>query len=221
MQRTLLILLAVVLTAPLQAANLTGAVHFSAGAAGEYTGGQLWNTVGGDGLYNLYLIESGSPVNSGNGASTSPNFALVAGNTYVFEIRGEPGANFANFGLNLMFDGLTAPSISVFRQVNGGGSIAANSNANTGALTGATVAGSGVLSFVSGADTITLTDYSWFVSPTAASDAVNAFNNTPSGANDFIGSFTLEVTTETAIPEPATLVLLAAGLVMIASMRRL
>jgi hypothetical protein len=64
-----------------QAATLTGMVLFQADSAGS-VGRDLWNTTP-DGAWNVYLRSGGSWLNSGNGTTTSPNFALGPGTTTI------------------------------------------------------------------------------------------------------------------------------------------
>ena len=55
---------------------------------------------------------------------------------------------------------------------------------------------------------MTLTDYQWSVPAVNDLDRINSFAATPSGANDFIGSFTLQVM---AVPEPKASFLVGGG----------
>jgi len=198
---------------------LTGLTTFSANATGASSGGQLWNTVGGDGFYNLYVTQpntslAGPFLNSGNAASTSISVDLSAPGAYTFYILGEPGTSISHFGLNLFFDGIGAtPGITVYRPINGGGSID-TTTAATRSLNGGSTPGAGSLTYTSGDTVVTLTDYSWFTNastglPTV--DRIQAYASTPNASADFRGLFVLEVVS-TAIPEPGTWALLLVGL---------
>ena len=213
------------------AVPITGATMFSTNAAGDFAGGNLWNTVGGDGAYNLYIADGGPAgpfLNSGNGATTAPNIALAVG-TYTYAIFGEPGAAFGNFGLNLFFDGSNAAGISVFAPLRTG-VVVPGFSANNGASTGGNLPfvnltpGAGALTFVSGGMTVTLTDFFWAqpgVAGVSDLDRVNGFDNLPTGAIDFAGGFTLNVSNvSVGVPEPATLAILVVGLAGLGFSRR-
>ncbi|MCC7476786.1 MAG: PEP-CTERM sorting domain-containing protein [Pirellulales bacterium] len=192
-------------------AILTGLIQFSANPDGS-TGSQYWNTLGGDGIYNLYTIASyniDAPfINSGNGAAASINVPLTVG-TYPFTIYGEPGSASTHAGLNLFINSAIAPAISVFAPHNSS-AFAADSSVSTRRLDGGIVPGAGTLNFTVDDLTISLTDYIW-ASPgqsLGTRNRVIAYNNTSGGGNDLLGHFTLVV-----VPEPATIVLLSlAGL---------
>lgn len=194
---------------------LSGAVQFSANSSGAATGGQIWNTLGSDGLFNLYFTQpntgiGGSLLNSGNGASTALNLTLAPG-AYEFFYFGQPGSDTGFAALNLFFDGNTStPRISVFAATDTAApsppypSFSANSSTNTLTLAGSIVAGAGTLSYSSGGFTVTLTDYGWSTPGVFGLDRVQAFSNAPGGGNDFVGMVRLSVT---SVPEPGSLVL--------------
>ena len=149
-------LISVIALAPSLEASavLTGLTEFSTDASGNFSGGQLWNTVNGDGANNLYIADGGPAgafLNSGDGASTAPSINLQIG-TNAFAIFGEPGLAISSYGLNLFFDGSNAAGISVFAPVRSGPAIPAFS-ANSGTSTGGNlphlnrVSGAGTLSF--------------------------------------------------------------------------
>ena len=212
--------LASLAAAPAHAADLslTGLVEFGSDASGGASGATLWNTVGGDGYYfNLYATDANSGIdgaflNSGDGATTAIDSTLNAG-TYQFFIFGEPGADTGYFGLNLFFDGGTSPGISVFAATNTSTTppypaFAADGSATTRLPDYSTGPGAGTLTYSDGSSTVTLTDYQ-FSEPTVNDlDRVSAFSATPSGDNDFIGSFTLQVGT---VPEPKASLLVGCG----------
>src|SRR5262245_23215756 len=70
------------------ATTLSGAIHFSSDSAGAPFGGQIWNTHGGDFIFNLYFSttsDGSTPfLNSGDGAAASINIPLAAGTTTLF-----------------------------------------------------------------------------------------------------------------------------------------
>lgn len=104
------------LAAPARATTLTGLIEFSTGVTGAVSGtngggpnnSQVWNTLGGDSPFNLYVAPGAFPggafVNSGNGPTTSIGIALVPG-ANVFTLWGTtlPGGfgEEAFFSLNL------------------------------------------------------------------------------------------------------------------------
>ena len=206
-------------SAPANAVSLTGLIEFSTDLFGNASGGQVWNTLGG-GWYDLWVVKGGLSdpfINGPNDANASINVPLIAG-THTFSIFGEPVAILNDFGLNLFFNGdNTAPGISVFaaKDLSPTGpdpSFFANSSSTTLDLNGGSVAGAGTLTFVDGLTTVTLTDYRWSDPSVENLDRISPTTATPSGANDFVGQFTLEVST-VAVPEPSTLLLLGTGLV--------
>ena len=96
-------LISVIALAPSLEASavLTGLTEFSTDASGNFSGGQLWNTVNGDGANNLYIADGGPAGtfhNSGDGASTAPSMNLQIG-TNAFAIFGEPGLAISSYGL--------------------------------------------------------------------------------------------------------------------------
>jgi hypothetical protein len=198
---------------------LTGATMFSTDIAGNFSGGNLWNTVGGDGAYNLYIVDGGPAgpfLNSGNGTATTPNINLSVG-THTFSVFGEPGNRQDFFGLNLFFDGSNNAGISVFAPLRTTGVVPVFS-ANAGTATGGNlpyvnlVPGAGTLTFASSGMTVTLTEFFWAypgVAGVSDLDRNSGFDNLPNGSTDFVGAFSLNVT---AVPEPETYALMLAGL---------
>lgn len=75
--------------------RLTGAIQFSTESTGTASGGQIWNTLGGDQWYDLWLAlnpETTLPVNGPSDAQAGIDIPLEAGNSYTFYIFGQPGA---------------------------------------------------------------------------------------------------------------------------------
>jgi hypothetical protein len=199
------------------AATLTGLIQFSANGSG-LPSGEVWNTLGGDSNYNLYVNYNATYLNSGDGAGASVSLVLTPG-IYTFVILGEPGNIDTYSALNLFFDGNnTNPGISVI-QAAGGPGFSANGN-STLALNGAAVAGANSLVYNGSGSTVTLLDYGWFPAiPVGNFDSVSSFDNVPSGLNDMTGYIVLDVAASTQVPEPGTLSVAALGVVALVAGR--
>jgi hypothetical protein len=219
----LLALFVLIVTAPrlARATSLTGAVLFDTDSPGAAIGND-WNTLGGDAAFNLYLTNP-SFLNSGNGAQTRIDVALIPGTNYTFGYLATSGPSSVSqlnqgfFGLNLFFNGNdSTPEISVHAPLFSS-SFAPDSAVNTPRLDTSPTPGSGVLVFSDGATSVTLTSFSAVAS---LSDLVGPYATAGDSTPDYAGSFTLAVT---ATPEPATLslLLLAAAIVSIGSFVRL
>lgn len=200
----------------LSAATLTGATLFASNSQG-LTNLEVWNTQGGDLIFNLYLLDGATALNSGNGAGASINIPLLTPGTYTFNYRAQPGVQTpTHFGLNLFFggDGNT-PGISAVVNANGS-TFAANSSILTHRLDGLPIVpGAGTLEYVEGDYRVKLTALSH---ERAGGNTVGSFTSTPGilGGNDYRGSFTLQVD----LPEPSTYLMLGMGLVGLAALRR-
>jgi hypothetical protein len=215
-------------TSAANAALVTDLTVFSSNSEGHNWNGLLWNTQGHDtdpvDHYKLYV--SSSPfaavtptfINGYNDIRTQVSIPLVLG-SQTFSIYGE-GVNttfdpLQYFELNLYFDGnQSAPSISGVQNLTNTGLAAAGSWNGLGIFGGSGNAEAGTLSFVSGNELISLTDFNWITNgnrdvvwSTWANDAPYSGG---SGTLDYFGSFTITVQT---VPEPATGVMLCLGLV--------
>jgi hypothetical protein len=209
--------LSAILLAPLaaNATTLTGAGLMGTDGAGNTTQ-SYWNTLPGDGFFNLYLKDGVGFINNGEGAGTPISVNLSPG-SYTFNIFADPGAG-ANFGLNLFFNSdANTPRISVFGPVD---SASFGPNAGTARkLDGTLTPGANTDTFVDGSTTVVLTGFN-IASPVAV-DQVSPFNNIPNGVADFTGSFSLRVTGQSAsAPEPASVMLFGGGLVILLAATR-
>jgi hypothetical protein len=132
--------------------TLTGAIQFSTNSSGA-SGVDVWNTLGGDNWFDLWLAlnsDASSPVNGPSDDQAGIAIPLEAGNSYKYYIFGAPGS-FSSFnGVNLFFDGNNStPGISAFGAVNTTG-FRPNSSSSTFTLQATFVAGSGTTSYSSG-----------------------------------------------------------------------
>ncbi|RFP19372.1 PEP-CTERM sorting domain-containing protein [Duganella sp. BJB475] len=213
-------------TASAETLSLTGASVYDINSAGNYVGNG-WDTTGGNGAANLYLLtaqnDAGSFINSGNGAATSIHQDLSSPGTYTYYFRADGGGfNWPtpSAGLNLFFNGVNVPGISAFVPFNTvSPTPAAYGNGGLGIINADEVPGANSLSFSSGKTTVTLSNFTWFdyrnpAAPNAVPDLVNVFGNTPNGLNDYSGSFTVRVA---AVPEPEQWAMMLGGISLLAA----
>lgn len=206
------------ITTKASAGVMTGALQFSTNNSGALSGGQVWNSLGGDGTFNLYVTQANSGINGAflNSGNTNPaariNVDLSTPGTYMFHTFGQPGTIQSFFGLNLFFDSDDVnPGISVFAAVDTPlsppyPSFSANSSSTLNLQNNAPSAGAGTLVWSDGTVNVTLTDYRWSQPDVENLDRIQGLNNVPGAGNDFVGHFTLEVTS--VVPEPSSLTLL-------------
>ena len=176
----------------------------------------MWNTPGGDIIFNRYLLDGVTPLNSGNGSNARINLPLNLPGTFAFAFRAQlllqnPG----QFGFNLFFDGIdNTPEISALVTANGE-TFAANAAPLTHRLDGLPVNGANSLIYFNGDYRITLTALS---QARSGGNRVSAYSNSPGliPGNDYVGSFSLLV----EAPEPSTKLLLGAGLSAFVVLRR-
>lgn len=199
-----------------RATVLSGMMQFTSNAMGGANGAGQWNTQGGDGISNLWILNPYSLpgvffVNGPADANAGISITLTPG-LYVFDIYGEPGAggnpdNWAT--LNLFFNGntvnpgITAMRSTVFPPV---GAIGTTLSSGTLSLAGAPTTGAGSLVFNDGMHNVVISEY-WFAQsgqPIFA-DIGGEFTETPNGVGDFVGRVELTVT---AVPAPGAAALL-------------
>lgn len=190
--------------------QLTDVVVFGADSTGNwFRQPNVWETRTG-GSFNVW-IQSGEPngnfLTGPSDEKVRPNITLDTGEI-SFSLYGAPGASISHFGINLFFNSLETPSISAFGPMLTSATethtFAADAAPNTpktipGFNTGYAFPGAGTLSFVSGEQVITLTDFYWATPSAFGLDLVRGDAVQPDGVNDFAGGITLAVT---AVPEP-------------------
>jgi len=146
---------------------LTDITVFGCDSSGSYGGIDVWVTRPSSFIAAVFIQSgaSGGPfLNGPDNAHVQPSISLSLG-TPSFRLLGDPGENSPYFGINLFFNGSTTPSISAFAPMltsPGSHSFLADSSPNTsGPPDVGTVHGAGSLSFGSGGQHITLTDFYW------------------------------------------------------------
>lgn len=216
-------------TASAETLSLTGASVYDINAAGNYIGNG-WDTTGGNGAANLYLLtarnDAGSLVNSGNGAATSIHQDLSIPGTYTFYLRADGGGfNWPTpwAGLNLFFNGVSVPGVSAFVPFNiAAPAPTAYGHGSLGIINGDEVSAANSLSFISGQHTVTLSNFTWFdyanpALPNANPDLVGVFGSAPNGLADYSGKFTVRVT---AVPEPEQWAMMLGGVALLGAVAK-
>jgi hypothetical protein len=198
---------------PARAAFLTGAVVYSTDASGAPSSGEYWNTAGGDNRYNLYIaIGPNDPIlNPGDSTSTSLNLALPVG-TYTYDLYGENAVAFDHYALALFFNenngtpGIVASAATIAPASSPTTPIPL-STASVG-LDTSPATSPGAMSFTDATTTVSLVSFAWNPPTSGGLDRVSGYGSTPSGAPDFVGSITINVT---PVPEPGSIALLGLG----------
>jgi hypothetical protein len=202
--------------------TLTGITVFSADLNGNIVTTAVFNTFGGDLVPNIYVIDN--PVTStylnsgdtgGTSAPTGISIPLALGGREFFASVDPTGSVQGTFyGLNLFFNGNnTTPGISAFT--------ALNTPAGT-ANSGSTLANSGGLTLVPGANTLIFNDPSGYVVTLSLFNyATSRVAGLPTDfPEDLVGPFALGANgtpdnyvdfTLTVVPEPSTWALIATG----------
>lgn len=193
--RTLTILVAASLLPMTAHAQLTlsGITLFSATANGTQSGLSLWNTRGGDFIYNVYLftntVASPAFLNTGNtDASLNPNLDLAPGSHLIyFSAETEPSGY---LGLNLYFNNDPTNRITAVVPIDGSNNYSVvPAGVTTYGLNGSEPS-SGRLFFTIGNHTVSLTDFRVFLPRV---NLVGGYAAAPDLGLDTTGSFTLKV----------------------------
>lgn len=194
--------------------RLTDVTVFTTDSSGGYGGYNVWDTRPTTSNPDTYItfIQSGPPggpfLTGPSAANAQPNISLSPGSS-SFTLFGYPGFNTLYFGMNLFFNGSTTPSISVYGPALAApGPHAFSANASLFTIppgpfgaSGPTqfIPGSGTLSFSSGGEQITLTDFYWALPSVYNLDMVGPYSTGATGTYDFVGGITLSVS---PVPEP-------------------
>ena len=226
--RTLALVVVALLVASAASAQptLTGMVEFSTNNSGSASLDQVWNTLGGDGVWNLYVIPGaiGGPfVNTGDGAAMPISIPLAPG-THTFTVHGDYSTiSVPHMGLNLFFGGdNTSPRISVF---GADGLIGGTpTGGSTYTLAGAPTPGANSVSFTADGYRVTLSEF-LYRGNVSALDRVSPDSDSANARNDNLVTFTLTVEFVGAVPTLSAAGIAALGLLLaiaaVVALRRL
>jgi hypothetical protein len=198
--------------------TLTGMVEFSTNSAGSAFLNQVWNTLGFDATWNLYVIPGaigGTFVNTGDGAGMSISIPLAPG-THTFALHGDFSETTVQYmGLNLFFAGdNTNPRISVF---GADGLIGGTpTGGSTYTLAGAPTPGANSVSFTADGYRVTLSEF-LYRGNFSALDRVSPHSDSANARNDNLVTFTLTVEFVGAVPTLSTAGIAALGLLVAAA----
>lgn len=176
--------------------RLSGAILFSSDSRGAASGGIIFNTLGGDYDYNLWLSrdpDATMPINGPADTQAGIEMPLSGGAAYKMYGFGQPGPETPTGwnGLNLFFDGHANPDISLYGSASALAFVADNQSTLT--LQGASVAGSGKTFYSANGVTVVATEFVWRTQLDHASDLCQSHAFSPGGGADFYGSFSLGV----------------------------
>jgi hypothetical protein len=191
------------------ATTLSGLMEFSALANGSFDNRAVWNTRGGDSSVNLWVVSGSSPngpfINGPTDAQAAISIPLSPG-TYTFSLLvGQQEESLLPYhALNLFFNGSNnTPGISVFAATQTNANppfppFSVGASSYTLSLSAQPVAAAGSLVFSDGINRVTLIDYRWAAASVYNIDRTTApagpGSTTPDGVPDWVGQFTLVVT---------------------------
>jgi len=204
--------------------RLTSIDVFTTDSSGTYTGPDIWDTQPGNnynpGHFDIWIQSSGIFLNGPLDVQVQPDISLPVGES-TFALNANPGADYALIGISLFFNGASTPAISAFGPMlttPGAHSFAADGAMNTPGLSSySLVPGAGTLSFVSGSELVTLTDFFWATPSVYNQDQVGYFSTGADGQWDYVGGITLSVV---PVPEPQVPLLVTGLLAGLATIRR-
>lgn len=196
---------------------LTGMSALNTNVSGGIGGTYLWDTTPSPNTrFNLYIIEAntgvnGNFVNSGDGANLPPSISMGPGSyeysVFASNVSGGPVRD--HFGINLFFDGMSTPGVSVFAARNT--SLASPfppffaHSSNTYGLDNNVLSGAGTLSFSNATSHVQLSDFRWSDPAVHGLDRITSYSTNPDSVNDYVATFTLNVS---SVPEPSSLLLM-------------
>ena len=192
-----------------RAARLTGilitATHENGAATdeiGNHITGGLWDTVGGNGNYNIWLNRGafgGELVNGPTDDNAGIALNLGGGfNDFTMQFAGND-IGVEHYGINLFFDDNSAvPRISVFSRQNGA-PFTVNSSPLSLALDSSPAPAAGTAIYTEGFVTAELVKFSWFVPGVHPQDRIGRFTAEPDG-NDRQNEFTAQMTLKLSGP---------------------
>ena len=206
---------------------LTGAFGFTCNASGNESDNEQWDTLSTGRIWNLWFsagVPGGSPdglsspiLNGPSNAQVAISFSLQPGtNDYTFFAAYNDHV-LSDHGINLFFNGRTAPSISAkaaTRTTNAPlPDFTANGAPSTYALNGSHTNGAGTLTLADEDWVVTLTQYFWAHPTVFQSDRVTRGITValPDGTTDFVGQLSLIVTR----PNPKLSIAIVATNVMV------
>ena len=197
--------------------RLTDVLTFGADSTGSsYFQPDVWDTEPGGNWDNwLQSLPSGTFLNGPSDAAVQPNITLLPG-TNSFRVYTSPGIDNGNFGINLFFNGAQTPSISAFGpmltsadQVHSFAADSASPTPTPVPVYNSGIPGAGTLTFETSNLVITLTDF-YLATPSVFNlDQASQTSLGSDGVMDYVGGFTLVVTTNTppdCKPVPAGIV---------------
>jgi hypothetical protein len=193
--------------------SLTGAVAEGTTSAGNYVTEYDWHTKAlPSGAWQLWFIQgsdiNGSFINGPGESQSGINIPLAVGaNTFtIYADLNDPDT--AYYGMNLAFNGVNIPLISVFAPIQTSeSSIPAFSvNPITSQIRwdDSLIASAGTASFLSGNELVTLTNFQFASVSIFNEDRVSPYQIGADGRLDNVGQFTLTVS---IVPEPSSLIM--------------
>jgi hypothetical protein len=191
---------------------LTGFNYYLSDVNGNRLGAGVWNTVGGDVTWNIYVRQGSGFLNPGDGALTSPSINMSAPGTYFIETYQEAFANHNGtyYTASFYFDNSLVPQIAVVNRIGGGLSYTLPTVATLSGMSGFETVPNPVSATYGN---ITLTAHDSFSD--VSLDRVSAYNNFANNNRDIYSAMVF-----TVVPEPASLAVIGIGVAAMLRRRR-